>query len=263
MTRDLAGIVFAAGLGTRLRPLTDRRPKALCPVANVALVDHAISRVLPYVDAIAVNAHAHAEMLAVHVGDRAYISYERERPLGTAGALGRLRDRIDGRAVLATNADAWHDFTLDALVDGWDGERVRILTVHDPQHGDFGPLRYAGSCLLPWPVVASLDESVAGLHERVWRPHHERGVLDVVTVDGTFVDCGTPVDYLLANLLASGGTSVIAPDAEVAGTVERSVVWPHARVAPGEHLVECIRTTEHTVAAPLGERVALLPRRRR
>jgi NDP-sugar pyrophosphorylase family protein len=155
VTRDLAGVVFAAGLGTRLRPLTDALPKALCPVANVALVDHAIARVAPYVDAVAVNAHAHAGTLAAHVGDRAHVSYERERPLGTAGALGRLREWIDDRAVLATNADAWHDFTLDALVDGWDGERVRIVTVHDPPHGDFGPFRYAGSCLLPSPVVAA------------------------------------------------------------------------------------------------------------
>jgi NDP-sugar pyrophosphorylase family protein len=41
---DLAGVVLAAGLGTRFRPLTGLLPKALCPVANVPLVDLALER---------------------------------------------------------------------------------------------------------------------------------------------------------------------------------------------------------------------------
>jgi NDP-sugar pyrophosphorylase family protein len=255
---DLAGVVLAAGLGTRLRPLTDLRPKALCPVANVALVDHAIARVTPFVNAVAVNAHAHAEQLVAHVGTRAYVSVEQPRPLGTAGALGRLREWADGRALLVTNADAWHDFTLDPLVDGWDGTSVRVVVVRDDARGDFGPWRYAGSCLLPAAVVATLDETVSGLYERVWRPREHDGTLQLVPVAGEFVDCGTPADYLLANLLAANADNV-ADDAVVRGTIERCVVWPGARVDDGEHLVECIRATPSlTVDAALGERRARL-----
>src|SRR4051794_15985562 len=80
---SIAGVALAAGLGTRLRPLTDLRPKALCPVDNVALVDHAISRVQPFVDAIAVNVHAHADQMRAHLAGRAHLSYEAQ-PLGTA-----------------------------------------------------------------------------------------------------------------------------------------------------------------------------------
>src|SRR3954470_6802900 len=155
----IAGVVLAAGLGSRLRPLTALRPKALCPVANVPLVDLAIARVEPHVDALAVNAHAHAAQVRAYVERRAHVSYEAQ-PLGTAGALGRLHSWIDGRAVLATNADAWHDFTLDALLDGWDGGKARVLVVHAAARGDFGEWRYAGSCLLPARDVSALDERV-------------------------------------------------------------------------------------------------------
>jgi NDP-sugar pyrophosphorylase family protein len=254
----IAGVVLAAGLGTRLRPLTDLRPKALCPVANVPLVDHAIARIGCYADAVAVNAHAHAAQLRAHVERRAHVSYEAQ-PLGTAGALGRLRAWVDGRAVLATNADAWHDFALDALVDGWDGRKVRVAVVADTARSDFGPWRYAGSCLLPAPVVASLDDRFASLYDAVWAPRFASGTLELVPMTGHFVDCGTPPDYLLANLLASGGRSVVGAGADVRGELVRSVVWAGAPVAAGERLVECVRASAAvTVEAPLGERAALV-----
>ena len=50
-TPDLVGVVLAAGEGRRLRPLTDLRPKPLCPVGNRALLDLALERVRPVVGA--------------------------------------------------------------------------------------------------------------------------------------------------------------------------------------------------------------------
>ena len=58
---------------------------------------------------------------------------------------------------------------------------------------------------------------------------------------GDFVDCGTPHDYLRANLLASGGASVVGAGAVVEGTLDRAVVWPDAHVGAAEHLHDCIR----------------------
>ena len=55
------------------------------------------------------------------------------------------------------------------------------------------------------------------------------------------IDCGTPADYLAANLHASGGASVVDPGAVVEGHVERCVVWDGAHVGPAEHLVDAIR----------------------
>ena len=59
-----------------------------------------------------------------------------------------------------------------------------------------------------------------------------------------FVDCGTPADYLRANLAANGGQSVVGPGAVVDGELVRSVVWAGAHVRAGERLVDAIRATD-------------------
>lgn len=253
-----AAVVLAAGAGTRLRPLTDIRPKALCPVANVPLLDHAWAAVRSVASRVAVNAHAHADQVVAHLADAdaddVHVVVEAPEALGTAGALGNLRDWIDGRAVIVHNADAWHRGDVaTALLDGWDGERCRLLVVPATGKGggDFGPWRYAGVCVLPWSSVRSLKPEPAGLYEVLWRDEHERGRLDLVPHDGPWFDCGTPSDYLAANLCASGGLSVVGAGAVVAGELVRSVVWPGGVVAAGERLVECIRAgADVTVHAP-------------
>lgn len=242
MTEPPVGVVLAAGLGTRLRPLTDIRPKALCPVNNVPLVDWALARVRTVADVVAVNVHAGRTQMEEHLaGAGVHLSVEADAPLGTAGALGKLRDWIAGRPVLVGNADAWHRIDVRALVDGWDGERPRLLVVHDPARGDFGPWRYVGSTLLPWSLVEGLDATPSGLHDRVWMPALANGTLELVEGDGEFFDCGTPADYLAANLCASGGESVVGEGAVVEGELVRSVVWPGGIVRRDERLVESIR----------------------
>jgi N-acetyl-alpha-D-muramate 1-phosphate uridylyltransferase len=253
MADSVAGVVLAAGAGTRLAPLTRLRPKALCPVDNLALVDHGIARLSTATDTIAVNAHhglAQMEQhLVSHDGPPVHVSVERERALGTAGALGRLREWIDERPVLVTNADAWLPVDLRPFVDGWDGERIRLLVVEDRARPDFGSARYCGVALLPWADVADLEPQPSGLYEVSWRYAFELGRLDLVDHEGLFVDCGTAADYLRANLLASGGAPVIGPGVEVgrSAVVERSVVWAGASVGRGEHLTDAIRTGDLTV----------------
>ncbi len=110
------GVVLAAGAGTRLRPLTELRPKALCPVGNRPLVDWALDRVAPHVSRTAVNVHHHREQLLAHLSGReVHVSVEEPVALGTAGALGRLRDWVAGAAVLLTNADSWSPAHPDPL----------------------------------------------------------------------------------------------------------------------------------------------------
>src|SRR3546814_7155381 len=85
MDGGLAGVVLAAGAGTRLRPLTLLRPKVLCPVGNVPLIDLALAR-LGSVGSVAVNVHHGRAMLDAHLDPGVHRSYE-ESLLGTAGAL--------------------------------------------------------------------------------------------------------------------------------------------------------------------------------
>jgi NDP-sugar pyrophosphorylase family protein len=254
MADSVAGVVLAAGGGTRLRPLTRIRPKALCPVANVPLVDHAIRRVAQHTPDIAVNVHHGREPMEQHLAGRVHLSIEEDHALGTAGGLAHLAGWLDGRHALVTNVDAYLPATsvdVVGLVDGWDRERVRLLVVVDDARPDFAgtTYRYAGLCLLPAQALARLpvdDGTPAGLYETTWRAAHERGRIDFVVHDGTFIDCGTPRDYLAANLDASGGESVVGPGALVEGELVRSVVWPGAVVYRAERLVDGIKATELT-----------------
>jgi hypothetical protein len=75
----------------------------------------------------------------------------------------------------------------------------------------------------------------------------------VVPQAGPYFDCGTPADYLAANLEASGGRSVVGAGARVDGELVRSVVWPGGVVHRGERLVESIRVGE-TLTVDAGRR---------
>ena len=252
MSGELAAVVLAAGVGARLRPLTYVLPKALCPVDNVPLVDLALERARPLTSRLAVNVHHGRALLEANLAGRAHVSVEEPAPLGTAGALGQLRGWIDGRPAVVVNADAWHRFDLSCLVDGWDGERVRLLVVEDPARGDFGRWRHCGASLMPWSEVGRLPAVPSGLYEACWRQRWDEGRLELVPQRGPFFDCGTPPDYLAANLTASGGRSVIGPGARVEGELVRSVVWAGGVVRREECLVECVRVGETlTVHAPL------------
>ena len=235
----IVGVVLAAGRGTRLRPLTRLRPKALCPVGNVPLVDLALDRVRPAVEAVAVNLHHGRRTLDRHLADDVHRSVEEEEALGTAGALGKLRPWIDGRATLVVNADAWCPGSLLPFAEGWDGERIRILV---PGGDVLTPESAIAGALMPWPDVAALEAVPSGLYERSWRDAADAGRVEVVRHDGPFVDCGTPHQYLAANLLSSGGESVVEPGAVVRGSLDRCVVWSDATVDAGEELSCCIRT---------------------
>ncbi len=227
-------------------PLTRLRPKPLCPVNNIPLVDLAVARAAVASDSIAVNVHHGRMALESHLAGRVHLSIEAERALGTAGGVAHLRPWIDGRPVLITNADAWlgPDVDLRDFVDGWDGERIRLLVAPGGRRPDFGDRRYAGVALMPWRAVEALPDGPSGLYEVSWRQADESSWLDLVDHDGPFLDCGTVAEYLAANLAASGGRSVVGAGAVVDGEIHESVVWSGGQVAAYERLVRAIRTDD-------------------
>jgi MurNAc alpha-1-phosphate uridylyltransferase len=268
----LAGVVLAAGPGARLRPLTDLVPKALCPVANRALVDLAIDAVREVGADVAVNVHHGRDQLEPHLLERAdvHVSVELPVALGTAGAVANLRPWLDGRAALVVNADAWCQPDLAAFADGWDGERVRILVAGAEP---FGPRSKIVASILPWSEVTRLEPVPSGLWESCWRALQRSGAIDAAAYDGPFVDCGTPARYLAANrwasALATGSdpasasmvagddsivhpsaivapgaivqASVVGPGARIEGVVRRSVIWAGTTVRRAEVLDHAIR----------------------
>jgi NDP-sugar pyrophosphorylase family protein len=266
---EICAVVLAAGEGVRLRPLTEVLPKALCPIGNVALLDRALARVagvgLAGPDEVAVNAAYHSDQVVAHVGDRAHLSVEPGGPLGTSGGVGNLRGWIDGRGALIGNADAYladprrePGKDIAALLDGWTGDTVRMLTrpLYAGVEGGFSGQKFAGFSLVPWRYLRDLDATQGSLVNTVWRPAERNGQLELVTYDGLYLDTGTPADYLSANLHAANHASlvdpsatitghitesVVGPKAVVAGAITRCVIWPGATVAKTETLHNAIR----------------------
>jgi N-acetyl-alpha-D-muramate 1-phosphate uridylyltransferase len=260
---ELCAVVLAAGEGQRLRPLTGAVPKALCPVGNVPLLDLALDRLaalgLAGPERVAVNASYLADQVVAAVAGRTHVSVEPDGPLGTAGGIGALRGWIDGRGVLVANADAYLDGgDLATLLAGWDGHGTRLLgvpTAPDDRYR-FGGYRFAGVSLLPWHRVAGLTSEPEELVRTVWRPAERAGELTVVEYRGTYLDTGTPPDYLAANLHAARGGPLIADTAKVTGpvgvavigagavvegAVDHAVVWPGGYVGPDERLTGAVR----------------------
>jgi MurNAc alpha-1-phosphate uridylyltransferase len=106
-------MVLAAGLGTRMRPLTDDRPKALVEVSGKALINHMLDRLSEAgVERAVVNVHAFADTLIEHL--KTYrrldiaVSDERShpRPLETGGGLKFARERLVEAPILVANIDS-------------------------------------------------------------------------------------------------------------------------------------------------------------
>ena len=121
MTVPTTAMVLAAGLGTRMRPLTDDRPKALVEVADRALIDHVLDRLADAgVDRAVVNVHWFADRLERHLAARPngpdiVISDERDELLETGGGLKKAAPLLGSDPVFVANIDSvWTD-RRDAL----------------------------------------------------------------------------------------------------------------------------------------------------
>jgi N-acetyl-alpha-D-muramate 1-phosphate uridylyltransferase len=125
-------MVLAAGLGTRLRPITNTVPKPLVEINGRTLIDHAIDRlVMAGVEHVVVNVHYKAAMIAEHLARRDHprieLSEESEL-LDTGGGVARALPLL-GEAFFVVNSDVfWLDGETPAL--------LRVVTTFDPEAMD-------------------------------------------------------------------------------------------------------------------------------
>ena len=128
------------------------------------------------------NVHALPDQLLDHLARRqgadAVVTSMEDEALGTAGAVGRLRGWLDGRAVVVVNGDTWCPAPSADLVAGWDGERVRVHVAGPDAVQAPVAASWPRSCPGPWP--ASWPAEPSGLYEVVWRAAHQQGRLETV-----------------------------------------------------------------------------------
>ena len=131
-----AAMIFAAGLGTRMRPITDTTPKPLVQVGGKALMDHMLDRFAGIgLQRAVVNVHYLADQIEDHLRPRArphiVISDERAKLLDQGGGIKRALPLLGPGPFLACNTDAfWIGETAPALADlsrAWDPERMGFL----------------------------------------------------------------------------------------------------------------------------------------
>ncbi len=143
-------MVLAAGLGTRMGPLTDRMPKPLVQVAGKALLDHVLDRLAEQnVERAVVNVHHFAEQMISHLAARTrpsiVISDERGLLLGTGGGVRKALPELGAAPFYHLNADTiWIDGVkpnLLRLAEAFDASAMDAVLLLAPTAGSIG---YAG-----------------------------------------------------------------------------------------------------------------------
>jgi MurNAc alpha-1-phosphate uridylyltransferase len=140
-------MVLAAGLGTRMRPLTDTIPKPLVKVAGKALLDHVLDRLAAArVERAVVNVHYLAEQIIAHLKTRTRpkiaISDERGLLLGTGGGVVKALSELGDAPFFHINSDTlWIDGVtpnLKRLADAFDAAAMDALLLLAPTAGSIG-----------------------------------------------------------------------------------------------------------------------------
>ncbi|MEG2311932.1 N-acetylmuramate alpha-1-phosphate uridylyltransferase MurU [Brevundimonas sp.] len=223
MTAPKTAMVLAAGLGTRMRPLTNDRPKALVEVGGRALIDHVLDRLVAVgVETAVVNVHWFADRLEQHLskrGDiRIIISNEREALLETGGGLKKAKPLLGDDPVFVANIDSvWIDRgdALGDLVRLWNPQTMdaalllarREGSIGFEGHGDFSrdeagqlafrgdrpsvPFAYMGVHITR-PTYADNGPDGAFSLSPLWRASAQNGRLFGTVMDGDWMHVGDP-----------------------------------------------------------------------
>ena len=137
----MVGMIFAAGLGTRLKPLTDTMPKALVPLADKPLLQWQVEKLHDAgITDIIVNVHHFPDQIIDTVranqgwGCNITISDERDMLLDTGGGLKKaIWLLMDNEPILACNVDILSNIDLDAFLNSYDPSTLGSLVVSDRQ----------------------------------------------------------------------------------------------------------------------------------
>lgn len=217
-------MVLAAGLGTRMRPLTNDRPKALVTVAGRALIDHVLDRLAAAgVTRAVVNVHAFADLLEAHLRRRGdldiIISDERAQLMETGGGVLQARPLLGEDPILVCNIDSvWEEPSGSAilrLASGFDASRMGarlMLAPMDQQlgydgKGDFfaapdgriafrgeaasAPFAYMGVQAIS-PHILDGEPLEPFSFTRVWRRLASEGKLHGAPLGGFWMHVGDP-----------------------------------------------------------------------
>jgi len=217
-------MVLAAGLGVRMRPLTDRMPKPLVPVAGRPLLDHVLDKLAEAgVREAVVNVHYLPDQIIDHVAPRAQphvtVSDERDAVLGTGGGVVKALPLLGNAPFFHVNADTmWIDGVrpnLARLAEAFDPARMDILLLMAPTtssigyggRGDYSmlpdgalrkrrelqvvPFVYAGAAIMSPSLFAEAPAGEFSLTKTFDRANEQERLFGL-RLDGVWMHVGTP-----------------------------------------------------------------------
>jgi MurNAc alpha-1-phosphate uridylyltransferase len=233
-------MVLAAGLGTRMRPLTNDRPKALVQVAGRTLIDHVLDRLIEAgVRRAVVNVHAFADLLEAHLKTRRdleiVISDERARLMETGGGVKQARALLGEAPVVVCNIDSvWTEpagSAIARLAVGFDparmGARLMLAALGEclgfDGEGDFfmderGVLTHRGTMPhTPWAYMGAqmIDPAIVDAEPlepfsfmRIWKRLQSEGRLYGAPLGGFWMHVGDPEARIAAEARLSDAAPV-------------------------------------------------------
>lgn len=221
-------MVLAAGLGTRMRPLTDRLPKPLIKVAGTPLIDWTLDRFARAgVRRAVVNVHYRADQMVAHLKARkapeVVISDERDLLLETGGGLKKARPLFGEAPIFCTNTDAilvddglepcaalaaaWRDAAMDALLllvptdktSGYDGKGDFDLAEGRPlwRAGASAPFVFTGLQILRPSLLDGAPEGPFSTR-LLWDRAMDAGRMRAIVHEGPWMHVGDPEGLALA-----------------------------------------------------------------
>lgn len=273
----IPALVLAAGLATRLRPLSLVRAKAALPVAGVSLAERVLRWLATHGVADAVlNLHHLPQTITRLVGDgsqlglRVRYSFE-EKVLGTAGGPRHALPLLEASRFIVVNGDTLTDVDLAAVVRTHQesGALVTMALVPNPEPARYGGVlvedgritgftprgtpgrnyHFIGVQVVEREVFAALPdnlpaESVGQVYPSLLRLHPAR--LRAFVCDARFEDIGTPADYFATSLSVAAREGV--PDVQTGRNVtvvasarlKRCILWDDITVGADVVLADCV-----------------------
>jgi MurNAc alpha-1-phosphate uridylyltransferase len=237
--RPDTAMVFAAGLGTRMRPISDTIPKPLVRVAGKPMIDHCLDLfVTAKVPRAIVNVHYLADRIETHLAGRTspeiVISDERAHLLDQGGGIRKVLPLFEGKPFYLCNTDAfWIEGPLSniqRLADAWDPARMDALLLvaaasasvgvdwpgdftMDPQgvltrrdERDVAPFVYSGVGIIKSELFATETRDVFPLAPFFFAAA-EQGRLHGLRLDGVWLHVGTPAAIAQAEAAIARSTS--------------------------------------------------------
>jgi mannose-1-phosphate guanylyltransferase len=281
-------LILTAGLGTRLRPLTDVRAKPAIPVAGVPMIRRIVASLVSQgVDDLVLNLHHRPETLTAVLGDgrdlhaRVRYSWEVPRILGSAGGPRLARPLVGAATFLIVNGDTLTNVDVARLAEAHaasgavvtlalipNREFQRYGGVHIDAHGRVtgfvrrgpsaeGSYHFIGVQAVDGRVFDAVEpgaaaRSIGGIYDALIKSQPEcvRGFVS----DAAFSDVGTPADYWRTSqaLAAAEGNAATADHGaqiDRSARLTQSILWDDVEVGAGAVIEDCILTDRVRIAA--------------